>query len=365
MGEQSPGDTMVAIVLGTRPEIIKLSPLVHECERQNIDFIVIHTGQHYSDSLDTVFFEQLEVPTPDYNLGVGSGSHGKQTGEMLINIEKVLLEEMPDIMVVQGDTNSALAGAVAASKTECQLAHVEAGLRSFDRDMPEETNRVLADHVSDFLFAPTEQSRDYLLDEGRPDKDIYVTGNTIVDALYRHRELARKKSNVFSELGITDEEYFLMTAHRAENVDNESRFRKLLSGVANTAAEHDVSVLYPAHPRAQERIEDFDIDLSDRIRLTQSQDYLDFLRLEAGARLILTDSGGVQEEACVLQVPCVTLRDNTERPETVEVGANRLSGVDPEMVQQAASEMLSKPPKWENPFGSGETARKILDVVIQ
>lgn len=356
-------EPQITIILGTRPEIIKLSPVIRGCQERDIPFSVLHTGQHYSDELDSVFFDQLELPPPDLNLQIGSASHGQQTGEMLAGIEDYLMDKQPDTVLVQGDTNSVLAGAIATSKLDANLGHVEAGLRSFDREMPEETNRVVSDHVSDYLFAPTEQSKEYLLNEGRPEEDIYVTGNTVVDALYRNRELAREKSNILSDLSLLDGEYFLMTAHRAENVDDKTRFRDLLAGVSEAAAEHDVSVIYPIHPRAQNRIEEFDIDVPDRIRLTEPQEYLDFLRLEADASLILTDSGGIQEEACVLRVPCVTLRDNTERPETVDVGANQLSGTDPESIQERARTMLSEPTEWENPFGDGKTAERILEIV--
>lgn len=273
------------------------------------------------------------------------------------------MDRQPDTVLVQGDTNSVLAGAIATSKLDADLGHVEAGLRSFDREMPEETNRVVSDHVSDYLFPPTEQSKEYLLQEGRPEEDIYVTGNTVVDALYRNRELAREKSDILSELDLLDEEYFLMTAHRAENVDNQTRFSDLLAGVSKAAAEHGASVIYPIHPRAQNRIKEFDIDVPERIQLTEPQEYLDFLRLEADASLILTDSGGVQEEACVLRVPCVTLRENTERPETVDVGANLLSGTDTESIQEKSQTMLSRPTEWENPFGDGKTAERILKIV--
>lgn len=358
-------DTSLAIVLGTRPEIIKLSPVIHECETRGIEYTVIHTGQHYSENLDAVFFEQLELPVPDYNLGIGSKPHGEQTGEMLIELERVLLDEQPNTVLVQGDTNSVVAGAIAASKLDTKLGHVEAGLRSFDREMPEETNRVVADHVADYLFAPTEQSKRYLLGEGIAEARITVTGNTVVDALYRNRELAQQKSSVLSDLGLEDGEYFLMTAHRAENVDDEARFRGLLSGVDAAAAAHEVDVVYPIHPRAESRLDEFGIDVPDRIQLVEPQEYLDFLRLEEAARLVLTDSGGVQEEACVLRVPCVTLRDNTERPETVEAGANRLSGVKPEAIREEVSTMLSASETWENPFGDGTAAAQILNTVAK
>lgn len=352
--------TDVAIVLGTRPEIIKLAPVIRACERHGVDYAVIHTGQHYSESLDSVFFDKLELPEPEHSLGVGSAPHGRQTGEMLIGLEETLEAISPEIVLVQGDTNSVLAGAIAASKMEAKLGHVEAGLRSFDRSMPEETNRVVADHVSDVLFPPTNQSKKYLLREGISELRITVTGNTVVDAVHRHRDLARKNSTVLSDLGIERDEFMLMTAHRQENVDDEDRFRRLLSGVARAGAEHDLDVVYPVHPRSQDRLEAFGIELPDRIRGVKSQDYLDFLRLEAAAKLILTDSGGVQEEACILGVPCVTMRDSTERPETIDVGANRLSSCDPDRIARSVTEMIGKSGNWENPFGDGNAAERIL-----
>lgn len=352
--------TDLAFVLGTRPEIIKLAPVVQACTLQGIDYTIIHTGQHYSNSLDSVFFDQLDLPKPDYNLGVGSSSHGEQTGRMLIEIERTLMEIEPDIVLVQGDTNSVLAGSIAASKMDIQLGHVEAGLRSFDRSMPEETNRVVADHVAEYLFAPTEQSKEYLLDEGMAEQQITVTGNTVVDALMRNLEIARQKSTVLEDHDLVGERFFVMTAHRQENVDDEERFRALLTGVELAAEMHGATVIYPVHPRAHERIETFGISIPERIRTVDPLEYLDFLCLSEAADLILTDSGGVQEEACILGVPCVTMRENTERPETIDVGANRLSSTDPHQIVATATEMLLGGDDWENPFGDGDAAERIL-----
>ncbi|WP_254272330.1 non-hydrolyzing UDP-N-acetylglucosamine 2-epimerase [Haloarcula marina] len=358
-------NTHIAIVLGTRPEIIKLSPVIRACHQHDIPCTLIHTGQHYSEELDSVFFDQLELPEPDYHLSVGSGSHGEQTGAMLAEIEAVLLDIEPDVVLVQGDTNSVLAGTIAASKLPVEIGHVEAGLRSFDREMPEETNRVLADHVADYLFAPTATSADYLRSEGLDEERIHVTGNTIVDAAQRHSDFAAKKSTVLDELGLAPEEFILLTAHRAENVDDRGRFADLFAGVERAASALGHEVVYPIHPRAQQRLNDFDLTIPDCVQLVDPQDYLDFLELERTASVILTDSGGVQEEACILGVPCVTLRDNTERPETIDVGANRLVGVNPNEIRTGAVEMYERTTEWENPFGNGTASEQILDTVSE
>ncbi|USZ67394.1 UDP-N-acetylglucosamine 2-epimerase (non-hydrolyzing) [Halorussus salilacus] len=353
----------VTFVLGTRPEIIKLSPLIRECERRNLSFSIIHTGQHYSDSLDEVFFSRLDLPDPDHNLQVGSKSQGQQTGEMIIGIERILTEERPDVVLVQGDTNSVLAGGIATSKLDIALGHVEAGLRSFDRQMPEEINRVVTDHVADYLFAPTENSREYLQTENVPNNQIYVTGNTIVDAVAEHTELADEKSTVLSDLELTAGEFVLLTAHRAENVDDEARFADLLEGVTRFAKQHNLPVVYPIHPRAENRLEAFGLSVPNWIRCVEPQGFLDFLKLEQSARLILTDSGGVQEEACILGTPCVTLRENTERPETIDVEANRLAGTDPDSIVSHASAMYRRNDIWKNPFGDGDAAVQILETL--
>lgn len=356
-------DDEVAVVLGTRPEIIKLAPVVHACSERNVPCTIVHTGQHYSPNLDSVFFDQLGLPDPDYNLAVGSAPHGQQTGEMMAELDRVLREESPETVLVQGDTNSVLAGALAVSKLTPELGHVEAGLRSRDRDMPEEINRIVADHVSDQLFAPTRGSKTNLLEEGIAESRITVTGNTVVDALYRNRRIAERESTALSDLGLRGREFFLMTLHRQENVDDEAAFRSLLLGASLAAAEHDVPVIYPTHPRAESRLEEFGLDVPDPIRLVEPQDYLDFLRLEDEASLVLTDSGGVQEEACILGTPCLTLRDSTERPETVDVGANDLVGRDPGAILRSAASMIDRDGDWENPFGDGNAAEQIMGAI--
>jgi UDP-N-acetylglucosamine 2-epimerase (non-hydrolysing) len=364
MNEQTNQSTIV-FVLGTRPEIIKLAPVIRECERRDIAFSVIHTGQHYSDELDSVFFDQLELPVPDYNLHVGSKSHGQQTGEMLIGIEEILLDEQPETVLVQGDTNSVLAGGLATSKLDVSLGHIEAGLRSFDREMPEETNRVAVDHLGDLLFAPTEQSQTYLREEGIPEDRIFVTGNTVVDAVQENATIAREKSTVLRDLGVSSDSFALMTAHRAENVDDRDRFANILRGAGLVSDELEMPVIYPIHPRASAKLNEFNLVLPADVRVVDSQRYLDFLRLQSEASVILTDSGGVQEEACVLGTPCVTLRDNTERPETLDVGANTLAGTDPETILEETKTMIDKPTDWQNPLGNGTAAEQILDCLGQ
>lgn len=339
-----------------------MSPIIRECNRLGLDYFILHTGQHYSDNMDRVFFEQLELPEARYNLDIGSGSHGEQTGRMLMGIEKVLVEERPDVVLVEGDTNTVLAGALVACKLGIRVGHIEAGLRSYDRRMPEEVNRVLTDHCSDYLFAPTEKSKIILLGEGLPEERIFVTGNTIVDAVYQNLDVAKNKGNALEELKLNRGSYFLVTVHRQENVDDYNRFSSILKGLKLVGEYFDVPIVYPVHPRAKKMMKRFRFN-PDRIKLIDAVDFLTFLQLERDAGLILTDSGGVQEEACILGVPCVTLRDNTERPETVDEGSNIIAGVDPEMILEKAKFMVSTNREWVNPFGDGKAAVRIIDVL--
>jgi len=352
----------VAVVLGTRPEIIKLSPIIRECARLRLDYFILHTGQHYAYNLNQVFFEQLGLPPSKYNLGVGSGTHAKETGKMLIGIERVLLKEKPDVVLVEGDTNTVLAGALAASKLQIKVGHVEAGLRSYDRQMPEEINRTLTDHCSDYLFAPTEKAKAILLGEGIPDDKIFVTGNTIVDAIYQNLDIAKKGGNTLDTLHLAPREYFLVTLHRQENVDDSARFASILEGLNKVGTEFHLPVIYPIHPRSQEMMTEFGLEPRN-LKLIEPVDFLGFLQLESNARLILTDSGGVQEEACILNVPCITLRDNTERPETIEVGSNILAGASPDKILKYAELMLSRQDNWTNPFGDGKAGERIVKIV--
>ncbi|MEM0085046.1 MAG: UDP-N-acetylglucosamine 2-epimerase (non-hydrolyzing) [Candidatus Methanomethylicia archaeon] len=354
----------VTIILGTRPEIIKMSPIIGELERRGIDFFILHTGQHYSYNMDRIFFEQLKLPQPKYNLNVGSGSHAEETGKMMIGIEGVLLKEKPSIVLVEGDTNTVVAGALAAVKIGVVVGHVEAGLRSYDRSMPEEINRIITDHVSDILFAPTEVAKANLLKEGIDDGKIFITGNTIVDAVYQNISLIDDDNDILDDLGVKREEYFLVTVHRQENVDNEGRFRKIIEGLKLVEKNFNIPIIYPIHPRARKRMYEYNID-ANGITLIDPVDYITFLALERSARLIFTDSGGVQEEACILKVPCVTLRYNTERPETIEVGGNIIAGTEPEVILEKARIMMSRERDWPNPFGDGRAGERIVDIIIK
>ena len=347
----------VAIVLGTRPEIIKMSPIIRALEERGMEFFILHTGQHYSYNMDQVFFEQLKLPQPKYNLRVGSGTHAEETGRMMIGIEKVLFEEEPDIVLVEGDTNTVLAGALASVKVGVTLGHVEAGLRSFDRSMPEEINRIVADHVSDLLFAPTEVAKGNLLREGISEEKIFVTGNTIVDAVYQNLNLTESVNFQF-----TNDDYFLVTVHRQENTDNLKRLKGIIEGLKLVREYFNTPIVYPAHPRARKMINKYGID-TEGLNVIEPLDYLSFLKLESKAKLIFTDSGGVQEEACILRVPCVTLRYNTERPETIDVGANILAGTEPNNILEKAKIMINTSRDWRNPFGDGRAAERIVNII--
>ncbi len=348
----------ICVVVGTRPEIIKMSPVIRALEKRGSDFFILHTGQHYSHNMDGVFFDQLRLPQPGYNLGVGSGTHAEETARMLVGIEKILSQERPDIVLVEGDTNSVLAGSLAASKMGTPVGHVEAGLRSRDRTMPEEINRVVADHLSDLLFAPTENARRNLLEEGIPVERVFVTGNTIVDAVQQNLDLAPQRVKAIPE----DGKYFLTTVHRQENVDRKERFQRILEGLSWTHSRFGVPIIYPIHPRARKQMEEYRLS-ADGISLAEPFDYLSFLRAESRASLVLTDSGGVQEESCILGVPCVTLRDNTERPETLEAGSNVLAGTEPKAIVEKASTMYGKEKNWRNPFGDGSAGKKIVELL--
>jgi len=353
----------VSVIIGTRPEIIKMASVIREMEREGLDLFILHTGQHYSYNLDRIFFQELGLPEPKYNLEVGSGTHAEETGKMLVGIEKILLEEKPDVVLAEGDTNSVLAGALAAAKLHIKVGHVEAGLRSYDRNMPEELNRILTDHLSDYLFAPTEKAKSILLGEGIPEESVFVTGNTVVDAVYQNLHIARRKSKILERLGLKKKEYFLITAHRQENVDVRERLNGILEGLGLLYQRFHLPLIYPIHPRTKGRIKEFGLGIPSGVKLIKPIGFLDFLALEANAALILTDSGGVQEESCILRIPCVTLRDNTERPETLEIGSNVLAMANSNAILNRVEGMLSTERKWPNPFGDGQAGVRIVEAI--
>jgi len=366
----------IALVLGTRPEIIKLSPIIRLLEKKNRDYFVIHTGQHYSYEMDRLFFKELGLREPKYRLKIRSKGvtlQADHTGRMLIEVERILLAERPGFVLVQGDTNSVLAGALTVSKLlttrdythiDMRICHVEAGLRSYDRNMPEEINRFITDHLSNFCFAPTAQGKKLLIGEGVPKNRIFVTGNTIVDAVQENVRRA-VRPDCLKKLGLDDRGFFLLTLHRQENVDHRERLRRILEGVARVQKRFGLPVLFPIHPRTVKKLDFFRLRLPEKTYAVDPLGFLEFLYVESRARLILSDSGGVQEEACILKVPCVTLRTTTERPETVQVGANVLGGHDPLKIDHAAQKMMKRCALWRNPFGDGRSAERILKILTE
>ncbi len=358
----------ICIVLGTRPEIIKMASLIRECERRKLDFFILHTGQHYSKELDEQIFDDLELPKSRYNLGVGGQPYRKQVGIMIKEISKILEKEKPDVVIVQGDTISVLAGTLAAKKFNIKVAHHEAGLRSHDITMLEETNRIITDHVSDFLFAPTPDALKNLHQEGREPDKIFLTGNTIVDTVNQNLEIANKKSDALRKLKIEPNEYILATIHRAENVDKDDKLRNILEGLKMVQTNLNLPLIFPIHPRTKNKIKEFNIELPENLTLIDPLGFLEFLQLEANAKVALTDSGGVQEECFILKVPCITVRENTERPETIEYKANILAGTEPKKILECTLHMIANYPKlnnWENPFGDGNAAKRIMEILTK
>lgn len=353
----------IGIILGTRPEIIKLYSTITFCEKNKVNYFVIHTNQHYSENMDKIFFEELELPKPKYHLNVGSGTHGKQTGLMLQKIEDILLVEKPTHIIVQGDTNSVLAGALAASKLGIKVCHIEAGLRSYDRTMPEEINRVMVDSISDFLFCPTSKQEVILTKEGIDENKIYVTGNTIVDAVYKIKDKLDNK--ILKKYRLVKNDYILITMHRPSNVDNKDILLKQLENISNIAKKYKLRAIFPIHPRTMSNINKFGITTPSNIITTEPLGFKELLSLECNARMILTDSGGIQEEACILGVPCLNLRENTERPECVNVGASMIVGSDYKLLQEGFKKFISGMNIWSNPFGNGTAGRQIMKTILR
>lgn len=364
----------IATILGTRPEIIKMAPIIDEISRRGINQIILHTGQHYDKEMSDNFFRDLNIPIPDYNIHVGSGTHGKQTGLMMKGIEEILLDEKPDIVLVQGDTNAVLAGSLVASKLHIAIGHVEAGLRSFDMTMPEEINRRVADVSSTMYFIPTEESAINLLAEGFSRKNMFITGNTVVDACFRHLKIAQKRGFEEESLQNLDidhmDKILTFTMHRAENVDVKKRVINIIAALKELS---DMNIIFPIHPRTKNTLENFGLfdELSslDHVHIVKPIGYLDFLLLTSKSTLILTDSGGLQEEAITLNIPALTLRYNTERPETVTAGGNILVGPNKQAILDNARKILNdkefadKMKNATNPYGQGNSAKSTVDAI--
>jgi UDP-N-acetylglucosamine 2-epimerase (non-hydrolysing) len=363
-------------VVGARPNFVKIAPLMWEMQKwPELQPVLVHTGQHYDVRMSGQFFQELRIPPPDISLEVGSGSHAYQTAEVMKRIEPVLEEQRPDMVLVVGDVNSTLASALTAAKLRIAVAHVEAGLRSFDRAMPEEINRVMTDAISDYLFVTEESGRQNLLHEGVATEKIHFVGNVMIDSLEESRNLWQS-STIHRQLGLEGGEYGVITLHRPSNVDGTSKLSEVLGALAEIAQE--LPLIFPVHPRTRKQLETAHASVSFTalsienpvspkrgIHCIDPLGYLDFLALTAGARLIFTDSGGVQEEATVLRVPCLTLRENTERPVTVSHGTNRIVGSTPENILSAARAALentgavgAQPPLWD-----GHAAQRIVSVL--
>jgi UDP-N-acetylglucosamine 2-epimerase (non-hydrolysing) len=356
----------VITVAGARPNFIKIAPLYRAFEKKKDIFqhLICHTGQHFDQNMSKIFFEQLEMPEPDFNLGVGSGTHADQTARIMIEFEKIMNQEKPDLILVPGDVNSTLACSVVASKMGIKIGHVEAGLRSYDRDMPEEINRIVTDVLSDYLFVSEESGMINLKKEGVPDEKVYFVGNIMIDSLV-HFLPSIEKSGILDELGLEPDGYTLMTFHRPSNVDYATSLGELV-GMLNRLAEK-TKLVFPMHPRTRKNLENhgYRDSLNKNILLLEPIGYIDFLALTRSAELVITDSGGIQEETTFLGVQCITVRNNTERPVTVTVGSNQLIGTEYDAVEKAAVEVLdghlkkgSIPELWD-----GHTADRIVEII--
>jgi UDP-N-acetylglucosamine 2-epimerase (non-hydrolysing) len=354
-------------IVGARPNLMKIAPLMHAYEAsENIDPLLVHTGQHYDENMSDLFFRQLGIPEPDLNLEVGSSSHAVQTADIMRAFEPIVLDHQPDAVLVVGDVNSTIACGIVAVKLGIKLIHVEAGLRSGDRTMPEEINRIITDSISDILFCTEQSGIDNLRQEGVPKEKVHLVGNVMIDTLLQHQEKA-DDSTVLGDLGLEERGYAVLTLHRPSNVDN----RDLLEGLIGVLEEiqNDLPVIFPIHPRTRSRLQEFGfsprLDAMPDLRLLEPVGYLDFLKLTASAKIVLTDSGGIQEETTILKVPCLTLRENTERPVTLEIGSNQLVGTDPQKiltayraVRDSTLEKFSIPPLWD-----GHAAERIVRVL--
>lgn len=357
----------VISVVGARPNFVKIAPLHRQFakHRDQVQHLICHTGQHFDKKMSQIFFEELEMPVPDFYLGVGSGSHAEQTAKIMVEFEKILIQEKPDLVIVPGDVNSTLAASVVAVKMHIPVAHVESGLRSYDRTMPEEINRILTDVIADLLFVTEQSGIDNLYKEGISKDKVFFTGNIMIDSLVHYLPKITK-SAILSELGVAAGAYILATFHRPSNVDSDENLKQIVTTLSNLAKDH--TIVFPVHPRTKNHLERLNLlqSIPPSIILLEPIGYLDFLNLTKNAALVITDSGGIQEETTFLGVQCITVRNNTERPSTIELGTNQLLGQNYELVEQKAYEILggqtksgSIPPLWD-----GNTAARIVEIVL-
>ncbi len=350
----------VMTILGIRPDFIRMSEVIKGLDAApKVEHILVHTGQHYSHNMDGVFFEELELRAPDFNFGIGSGTHAEQVARALIETEKLIMDTKPDLCLFLGDNNSALA-AISAAKCHVKVARIEGGMRSYDWRMPEEKNRVIVDHISDYIFVYTHRYKENLLLEGIPGNKVFVVGNPIVDILRIWRDRAGAKSRLMEKLQLSTRKFILTTLHREENVDDEAVLQQLMMGLDETSKKLGMPVYFPMSYRTQNRLKEFKVTLSPAIITSDPIGFMDFLNAEQQAALIISDSGTVQEEASILQVPCVVPRLSTERPETIEAGGCMLVGNRAKDIVSASSEMVQRSRIWKHCIGDGKTSERIV-----
>lgn len=360
----------VTLVLGARPQIVKSAPLIHLASNdKQIRLDIIHTGQHYDYEMTKIFFEELKLPDPIVNLNVGSGTHAQQTAKVMLRLEKVLQKQKPDMVIVPGDTNSTLAGALTAVKLHIPIAHIEAGARSYDMRMPEEVNRRLTDHCSTILFTPTENCTKNLINEGIEKAKIHQAGDTMYDVLVQQLPKA-EKNPILEQLNLEPNAYALLTTHRPENVDNPQKLENIMKAIIQL---NQLTIVFPVHPRTQKQLRKLklynNIQGQSHIKIIKPIGYHETIKLIKNAALVLTDSGGMQKEAFWLKTPCITLRETTEWPETVELGANYLMGADTQKIVHTATKLIAKREtrekiqKLPNPFGDGKASQRILETI--
>lgn len=354
----------IVTLVGTRPEIIKMAPVIRALDGLGHEHVLVHSGQHYDLLMDRVFFKDMELREPDRRLELREDSPPLQVATTMEHVAEAAADA--DLVIVHGDTNTTLAGALLANKSGRPLAHVEAGIRSFDKTMPEEINRIVADQLSDLLFSPTPTAVENLRRENVT-RGVHMVGNSVVDALVQNLPVAEERSTIRDRLDLPPRGYLLLTFHRAENVDHAEALSRALTAFEAAAAESGLPIVFPIHPRTTRRLQEFGLERRAAslaaLRQIEPVGYLDMLALEEDAALVLTDSGGLQEESCFLHVPCVTLRENTERPETLEIGSNVLAGTDPARVRAAVRRQLAEKPTWSNPYGDGATSSRVAALV--